>query len=256
MNPRDGWCYFLLSGNASVTLDAGELAERLTDSGLEVDTVEPVAAEFSGVVVGEILDCGPHPDADKLKLCHINDGGDEPLQVVCGAPNARAGLKIPFARIGAVLDGDFKIRKAKLRGVESFGMACSARELGLSDDHSGLMALPQLATTGQDFREYLELDDHSIDLELTPNRGDCLGIRGLARDVAASCDAEFTPLEVAHVEPRIKDQLNIRLEDEKGCARYAGRVIRGVDVDAPSPMWLVEALRRSGVRSRSIPCGH
>jgi phenylalanyl-tRNA synthetase beta chain len=234
-----------------IDLEAHDLAERLTDSGLEVDTVQPVAAEFSGVVVGEILDCGPHPDADKLKLCRISDGRDEPLQVVCGAPNARAGLKIPFARIGAVLGGDFKIRKAKLRGMESFGMACSARELGLSEDHSGLMELPADAAVGKDFRDYLGLDDHSIEVELTPNRADCLSIRGIARDVVASCRANSTPLEIQPVPAGINDRFEVRLDAPVDCARYAGRVIRGINPTVSSPLWMVEALRRSGLRSIS-----
>ncbi|MGB5292972.1 MAG: phenylalanine--tRNA ligase subunit beta, partial [Lysobacterales bacterium] len=161
-----------------INLPVDELSGKLTASGLEVDTVEPVAAPFSGVVVAEITSCEQHPNADKLKLCSIDFGGDEPAQVVCGAPNARAGIKIPLAKVGAVLGEDFKIRKAKLRGIESFGMACSARELGLSNDHSGLMELPGDATLGMDIRDFLELDDHAIEVELTPNRADCLSIRG------------------------------------------------------------------------------
>ncbi|NND45446.1 MAG: phenylalanine--tRNA ligase subunit beta [Xanthomonadales bacterium] len=232
-------------------LSPTELAERLTASGLEVDGIEPVAAPFSGVVVGEILSCEPHPDADKLKLCKVSAGEGEPLQVVCGAPNAVAGLKMPFARVGAVLGEDFTIRKAKLRGVASHGMACSARELGLSDDHSGLMELPADAPVGKDFREFLGLDDHAITLDLTPNRADCLSIRGIARDVSASCGVEYTPLEIEPVPARIDDQLAIRLDDPEGCARYAGRVIRGIDPAANTPLWMVEALRRCGIRSIS-----
>ena len=155
-------------------LAADELAGKLTASGLEVDTVKPVAADFSDIVVALITDCGPHPDADKLQICTIDHGGAEPAQVVCGAPNARVGIKIPLAKVGAVIGDDFNIRKAKLRGVESFGMACSARELGLSDDHSGLMELPEDAPLGMNLRDFLELDDHVIEVELTPNRADCL----------------------------------------------------------------------------------
>ncbi|MCW8924933.1 MAG: phenylalanine--tRNA ligase subunit beta, partial [Xanthomonadales bacterium] len=167
-----------------VNLPVDELAGVLTASGLEVDTVEPVGGEFSDVVVAEILSCESHPDADKLQVCVIDQGDTEPVQVVCGAPNARPGIKVPLARVGAVLGGEFKIRKAKLRGVESFGMACSARELGLSDDHSGLLELPSDAPVGMGLEEYLELDDHAIEVDLTPNRADCLSIRGLAQDVA------------------------------------------------------------------------
>ena len=169
-----------------IDLPVEELSGKLTASGLEVDTVEPVAAPFSGVVVAAITSCGPHPDADKLKICFIDYGDAEPVQVVCGAPNVRAGIRIPLAKVGAVLGDDFKIRKAKLRGVESFGMACSARELGLSNDHSGLMELPLDAPLGMDIRDFLELDDHAIEVDLTPNRADCLSIRGLAQDVSAS----------------------------------------------------------------------
>ncbi len=233
----------------NVDLDVHEFAARLTSSGLEVDRVNAVAAPFSGVVVAEIVSCEPHPNADKLKLCQVDAGDGKPVQVVCGAPNAQAGMKIPFARVGAELGEGFKIKKAKLRGLESFGMACSGKELGLSDDHSGLLSLPGDAPLGTDFREYLQLDDHSIDLELTPNRGDCLAIRGLAQDVAASCRAELTPLEISPVEASIKDRLEVSLDDEEGCPRYAGRIIRGIDPNADTPLWIVEALRRSGVRS-------
>ncbi len=230
-----------------------ELTSRLTASGLEVDVAEPVAAPFSNVVVAEIVSCDDHPDADKLRVCKINfgSGGAETVQVVCGAPNARPGIKIPLAKVGAVLGDDFKINKAKLRGVESFGMACSARELGLSEDHDGLMELPADAPLGEDLRTYLELDDHSIVVELTPNRGDCLSIRGLAQDVSASCRVPFTALEIASVAATIEDVVDVRLEQPDDCPRYVGRIIRGIDPTAESPLWMIEALRRSGIRSIS-----
>ena len=234
-----------------INLPVDELSGKLTASGLEVDTVEPVAAPFSGVVVAEITSCEQHPNADKLKLCSIDFGGDEPAQVVCGAPNARAGIKIPLAKVGAVLGEDFKIRKAKLRGIESFGMACSARELGLSNDHSGLMELPGDATLGMDIRDFLELDDHAIEVELTPNRADCLSIRGLAQDVSASCNAALTAPEILPVPASITDTIELTLEAPEDCPRYVGRVIRGIDPTAPTPLWMVEALRRSGIRSIS-----
>jgi len=234
-----------------IDLTADELAGRLTASGLEVDTVEPVAAPFSGVVVAEIRECVQHPDADKLRVCSIDFGGSEPAQVVCGAPNARAGIRIPLAQVGAELGGDFKIRKAKLRGVESFGMACSARELGLSNDHSGLLELPVDAPVGKDLREYLGLDDHAIEVELTPNRADCLSIRGLAQDVSASCNATLKFPEMNPVEPAIPDTIGVSLEAPEDCPRYVGRIIRGIDPTAPTPLWMVEALRRSGIRSIS-----
>ena len=234
-----------------IDLPVDELAGRLTASGLEVDTVEPVAAPFSDVVVAEITACDKHPDADKLKVCSIDFGGSEPVQVVCGAPNARTGIRIPLAKVGAVLGDDFKIRKAKLRGLESFGMACSARELGLSNDHSGLMELPQDAPLGMDIRDFLELDDHAIEVELTPNRADCLSIRGLAQDVSASCGVSLNAPEIEPVTSSIADTINLNLEAPEDCPRYVGRIIRGIDPTASTPLWMVEALRRSGIRSIS-----
>jgi phenylalanyl-tRNA synthetase beta chain len=234
-----------------IDLPVEQLCETLTASGLEVDTFEPVAAPFSGVVVAEILSCEPHPNADKLRLCSIDLGGSEPAQVVCGAPNARAGIRVPLAKVGAVIGEDFKIRKAKLRGVESFGMACSARELGLSDDHSGLMELPADAPVGNDLREYLELDDHAIELDLTPNRADCLSIQGIAQDVSASCNAKLTAFGIEPVEAGVNDVISVKLEAAEDCPRYVGRIIRGIDPTAPTPLWMVEALRRSGIRSIS-----
>jgi len=234
-----------------IDLPVDELAHRLTASGLEVDTVEPVAASFSDIVVAEITGCGPHPNADKLQICSIDFGGPEPAQVVCGAPNARAGIKIPLAKVGATIGEDFKIRKAKLRGVESFGMACSARELGLSDDHSGLMELPEDAPLGTDLRNYLGLDDHAIEVELTPNRADCLSIQGLAQDVSASCNTRLTAPDIKPVTASITDTIEVTLESAEDCPRYVGRIIRGIDPKAATPLWMVEALRRSGIRSIS-----
>ncbi len=227
------------------------MAQRLTAAGLEVDDVRGVAGEFTDVVVAEIESCGPHPDADKLSLCTVNDGGAERLQIVCGAPNARAGIRVPLARVGATIGPDFKIKRAKLRGVESYGMLCSAKELGLSDDHSGLLELPADAPIGRGLRDYLSLDDTVIEVDLTPNRGDCLSIRGLARDVAASCNAEYTAPEIEPVPAAIDDRFPIRLEAPADCPRYAGRVIRGIDPTARTPLWMVETLRRCGLRSIS-----
>ncbi|GMR15302.1 MAG: phenylalanine--tRNA ligase subunit beta [Gammaproteobacteria bacterium] len=232
-------------------LGAEALAGKLTASGLEAAAVKPVAADFSEVVVATILDCQPHPDADKLQVCSIDHGEAEPVQVVCGAPNARTGIKIPLAKVGAVIGGDGKIRKARLRGVESFGMACSARELGLSDDHSGLMELPQDAPLGMDLRDYLDLNDQAIELDLTPNRADCLSIQGVAQDVSASCRARLTALEIKPVEAAISDTIEVSLEQPEDCPRYVGRIIRNIDPTAPTPLWMVEALRRSGIRSIS-----
>jgi phenylalanyl-tRNA synthetase beta chain len=235
----------------AIDLDAAAIAERLTASGLEVDDMRGVAAEFTDVVVARIEDCVPHPDADKLSLCTVDDGGAERLQIVCGAPNARAGIRVPLARVGARIGKDFTIKRARLRGVESAGMLCSAKELGLSDDHSGLLELPADAPIGVDLREYLGLDDAVIEVDLTPNRGDCLSIRGLARDVAASCRAEYTGLEIEPVAAVVEDRFPIRLDSPADCPRYAGRIIRGIDPAARTPLWMVETLRRCGLRSIS-----
>ena len=230
-------------------LDTQTLAHRLTMAGLEVDGIEPAAPAFSDVVVGEIIDCAPHPDADKLSLCRVNDGTDEPLQVVCGAPNARVGLRAPFARVGGELPGGMRIKRAKLRGQESFGMLCSARELGLSEDAAGLLELPSDAPVGQDLRQWLQLDDQVIEVDLTPNRGDCLGMIGVAREVSALTGVDVRAAEVAPVAAGIDDTVGVELRDPEACPRYVGRVIRGVDVTAATPVWMQERLRRAGVRS-------
>lgn len=232
--------------------DTQGIADQITMAGLEVDEVLPVAGQFSGVVVGEILTAEPHPNADKLQVCQVSDGSEQ-FQVVCGAPNARAGLKTAFAKVGAVLgdpDGkDFKIKKAKLRQVESLGMLCAEDELSISEDHGGIMELAADAPVGTDLREYLDLDDSIIDVDLTPNRGDCLSIAGLAREVGVLNKAPVTYVDVAQVAPSIDDTLTITLEDPEGCPRYQGRVIRSVDMSAASPLWMVEKLRRCGIRS-------
>ena len=225
-----------------------ELVDKITMAGLEVDGEEAVAGEFSGVVVGEIVSCEQHPDADKLRVTQVSTG-DETVQVVCGAPNARVGLKAPFAKVGAVLPGNFKIRKAKLRGVESFGMLCGPDEIGVGEACDGLMELAADAPTGQDLREYMQLNDSIIDVDLTPNRGDCLSIAGLAREVSANYLVDVTVPEVSPVAPAIDDTFPVSLNAPEGCARFVGRVIRNVDVTAKSPLWLVERLRRSGIRS-------
>ena len=162
--------------------DTQALMDQITMAGLEVDGFEPVAGKFSGIVVGEVVSVSPHPDADKLRVCQVSDGA-QTVQVVCGAPNVRDGLKVPFAVVGAVLPGDFKIKKAKLRGQPSEGMLCSESELGLSDSHDGLMELPDDAPVGQELSEFLKLNDVTIDVDLTPNRSDCLSIKGIAREV-------------------------------------------------------------------------
>ncbi|WP_455231694.1 phenylalanine--tRNA ligase subunit beta [Geopseudomonas aromaticivorans] len=225
-----------------------ELVARLSMAGLEVDSVTPAAGEFSGVVVGEILSTEQHPDADKLRVCQVSNGS-ETFQVVCGAPNARPGIKIPFAMIGAVLGEDFKIKKAKLRGVESFGMLCSASELQISEENAGLLELAADAPVGEDIRSYLNLDDASIEVDLTPNRGDCLSVAGLAREVGALYDAPVTRPAIAAV-PAVHDEVrSVEVLASKACPRYLGRVIRSVDLSRPTPLWMVERLRRSDVRA-------
>jgi phenylalanyl-tRNA synthetase beta chain len=232
--------------NPSVPRD--ELAARLSMVGLEVDSVTPVAGAFSGVVVGEILGAEQHPDADKLRVCQVSNGS-ETFQVVCGAPNARVGIKIPFAMIGAELPGDFKIKKAKLRGVESSGMLCSAAELQISEENAGLMELAPDAPVGQDIRAYLGLDDASIELGLTPNRGDCLSLAGLAREVGAIYAAPVSPVAILPISPSHDEVRPVEVLSPDACPRYLGRVIRSVDLSRPTPLWMVERLRRSDIRS-------
>jgi phenylalanyl-tRNA synthetase beta chain len=228
-------------------IDRDALLEQLTMAGLEVDGVEPVAGDFKGVVVAKVTACDKHPNADKLSVCSVDDGEAE-YQVVCGAPNVRAGLIVAFARVGAVLPGNFKIRKAKLRDVESKGMLCSAAELELGDDHDGIMELDETLQTGADLRAALELDDVIVDLDLTPNRGDCLGLRGLAREVAVLNRLELQEPEIAPVDASHDEVFAIELAAD-GCPKYLGRVIKDVDIARPSPFWLIERLRRSGLRS-------
>ncbi|WP_333985389.1 phenylalanine--tRNA ligase subunit beta [Ectopseudomonas khazarica] len=237
-----------LLGWVSPDVSRDDLVARLSMVGLEVDAVQPVAGAFSGIVVGEILSAEQHPDADKLLVCQVSNGG-ETFQVVCGAPNARAGIKVPFAMIGAELPGDFKIKKAKLRGVESQGMLCSASELQVSDDNSGLMELAADAPVGQSLRDYLGLDDVCIELGLTPNRGDCLSIAGLAREVGAMYGAAVTPVAIEPVAPAHDEVRSVDVLAAQACPRYLGRVIRNVDLSRPTPLWMVERLRRSDVRS-------
>src|SRR5690554_1667392 len=225
-----------------------ELVARLSMAGLEVDAVEPVAGEFSGVVVGEVLECGQHPNADKLSLCVVSDG-EQQVNVICGAPNARAGLKVAFAKVGAVLPGDFKIKKAKLRGVESFGMLCSDAELKISEDHNGIIELPADAPVGQCLREYLDLDDVSIEVDLTPNRGDCLSLTGLAREVGALYSTEVSYPQIKEISASHEQVLPVELLAPSACPRYVGRVVRNVDLTRPTPDWMKTRLERSGVRS-------
>lgn len=232
-------------------LSIEDLGHRITMAGLEVDSVTPVAAAFTGVVIGEVLAVEPHPDADKLRVTRVSIGQGEPLQIVCGAANVRPGLRVPVATVGAELPNGLRIKQAKLRGVESSGMLCAEAELGLADTSDGLWELPADAPVGQDIRQWLLLDDRMIELGLTPNRGDCLGMLGLAREVAAVTGAPMQVPALVTVAAQIPDQLPVSLDAAAACPRYAGRIIRGIRPDAVTPLWLVERLRRSGIRAIS-----
>ena len=229
-----------------------ELVARLTMAGLEVDGTATVAREFTGIVVAEVKAVDQHPDADKLKVCTVFDGEND-YQVVCGAPNVSAGMKAPFASVGAVIHSDgekpFKIKKAKLRGMESNGMLCSAEELGLEESSDGLLALPADAPVGEDVRTYLSLDDTSIELDLTPNRGDCLGMRGVAREVGVISRKDVCEPAESAVAATHQEEFSIKISAADACPRYLGRVIRNISLDAESPLWMQEKLRRSGLRS-------
>jgi phenylalanyl-tRNA synthetase beta chain len=232
---------------ANPPIDSDALVHQLTMAGLEVDSVESAQPAFDGVVVAEVQACEQHPNADKLNLCRVDDGSGEPVQVICGAKNVRAGLKVAFARVGASLPG-IRIKKAKLRGVESFGMICSESELQLSDDSSGIMELPQDAPVGVPLAEYLDLDDRLIEIDLTPNRGDCLSILGVAREVVANNDITLTPVAIEAQPVTIDERFALELFDPEACPHYAGRIIRGIDASATTPLWMKEKLRRSGLR--------
>ncbi|WP_281545321.1 phenylalanine--tRNA ligase subunit beta [Grimontia sp. SpTr1] len=230
-------------------VNSEELAHQITMAGLEVDDIEAVAGEFTGVVVGEVVECGQHPDADKLRVTKVNVGGEELLDIVCGAPNCRLGLKVAVATVGAVLPGDFKIKKAKLRGQPSHGMLCSFSELGIDVESNGIMELPADAVIGTDFREFLKLNDVTIDVDLTANRADCLSIKGLAREVGVLNRAEVCQPAFEKVTPAIDDKISVAIEAPAACPRYLGRVVRNVNVKAATPLWIQEKLRRSGIRS-------
>ena len=229
-------------------LQSEALWEQLTMAGVEVKGVEPVAPEFSGVCVAEVLSVDRHPEADKLSVCEVSDG-NATVRVVCGAPNVRAGLKTAFARVGALLPDDFRIDTASLRGIESHGMLCSAAELHLGDDADGIMELADSAHVGDDLRVALALDDTSMDIDLTPNRGDCLSVLGIAREVAVLNSMDFRPPVPEPQKATHADEFPVRLTDATGCPRYLGRVIRGVDTTRLTPLWMKEKLRRSGLRS-------
>ena len=225
------------------------LVEQLTMAGLEVGSVEPAAAIFSGVVVGEVISLQQHPDADRLRICQVAVGQEELLQIVCGASNVRVGLKIPAALCGAVLPGDFKIKKSKLRGEDSFGMLCSEKELGLAAEANGLMELSIEAPVGVDIRDYLSLNDSIIEVDLTPNRADCLCVEGLAREVALLNKMDWSITAVNKAVVSHPETVKVSIEVPTACPRYLGRLINGVNAKAITPLWMQERLRRSGLRS-------
>lgn len=237
-----------LSELLNFEIDAAKLAEQLTMVGLEVAEVKPVAGSFCGVIVGEILAVNPHPNADKLTVCSVNIGDSELLSIVCGATNVRPKLKVPVAIIGAILPKDFKIKKAKLRGVESSGMMCSAVELGLAENSSGLLELPVDAPVGMDLRQYLILDDATIEIELTPDRGDCLSITGIAREVAAINRIQGGRLKSANIIAQ-GPSLPVIIKAPDACPHYCGRIIHGINNKVATPIWIQERLRRSGIGS-------
>jgi len=228
-------------------LEARDLAARLTMAGLEVEGLEPAAPPLPGVVVGEVIECARHPNADSLSVCKV-DAGAELVQIVCGAPNVRAGMKAPLATVGATLPGGMEIRKATLRGVESFGMLCSARELGLSEDASGLMELPGDLATGTPLSDALSLVDTLLEINLTPNRGDCMSVQGIAREVAVLTGGTMAGPALIAVPAQSAERFPVELAPGAGCARFAARVIRGVRPKAQAPLWMRERLRRAGLR--------
>jgi phenylalanyl-tRNA synthetase beta chain len=241
-------------------LNTQELAELLTMSGLEVEELRPVAPPFHGIVVAEIVAAEPHPNADKLRVCMVNAGGPELLQIVCGAPNARVGIKVPLAMVGAELppaDADkadaqpFKINVGKLRGIDSFGMLCSAKELKLNDEHGGLLELATDAVIGQNIREHLALDDTLFTLKLTPNLAHALSVYGIAREVSALTGAPLLVPDIAAVVPAVADTLPMRIEAADLCGRFSGRVVKGVNTQVATPAWMVDRLARCGQRSVS-----
>ncbi|SAL81958.1 phenylalanyl-tRNA synthetase subunit beta [Caballeronia terrestris] len=239
------------------TLSTDELSHALTMAGLEVEGLQPVAPPTTKVVVGQVLEVARHPNADKLNVCQVDAGTGETLNIVCGAPNVSPGIKVPVALVGAELPPaeaggvPFAIKLSKLRGVESQGMLCSARELKLSEDHSGLLTLPADTPIGQDIRETLNLDDTVFEIKLTPNKADCLSVFGVARETAAITGAPLKALDMPPVDATLDEKLPVKILAPDLCGRFSGRVIRGVNAHAETPQWMVERIERSGQRSIS-----
>ena len=238
-------------------LDSAQIADSLTMAGLEVEETRPAAPPCRGVVVAAVRDVQPHPNADRLRVCQVDVGADAPLQIVCGAPNVAVGMKVPCARVGAELPpaaegGEvLRIGEAKMRGVASHGMLCSARELGLSTDHAGLLALDDALVPGTDLRAALQLDETVFTIKLTPNLGHCMSVYGVARELAAVTGAVLQPPRLTPPAPTINEQLPVHIQAPDLCGRFSGRVIRGVDARAPTPAWLRQRLERAGQRSIS-----
>jgi phenylalanyl-tRNA synthetase beta chain len=243
--------YSWLAEWVAVPWQGAELGSRLTMAGFELEALESAAPPFTNVIVAEILEATRHPQADKLQVCKVSTGQGEPVQIVCGAPNARAGLKSALAVVGAKLPGDLNIKAAKLRGVESQGMLCSAKELGLSDASNGIVELPADAPVGKPLRDYLSLDEPIVELSVTANRGDAMSIVGVAREVSALSANPLTGPKIEPVAAKIEDTFPVHLEAKAACPKFAGRVIRGVNNKVATPVWMRERLRRAGVRSIS-----
>ena len=243
--------YSWMNEYTPLSVAPAELAQQLTLAGLEVESLAAVAPAFNGVVVGEVLECRRHPDADKLSLCEVTTDAENRLQIVCGAPNVRAGLKVAVAMVGAQLPGGLKIKRAKIRGVESNGMLCSARELGLGEEHDGILELPAALPLNVDVREALDLDDTVLEVNATPNRGDCMSVFGIARDYAAAHQRRYLKPAVKPVPATQPAVFPVRIESASDCPIFCSRVIRGVRPGAASPAWLRERLRRVGLASIS-----
>ena len=229
-------------------VDAAGIVRQLTMAGLEVDSLTPAAPDFAAVVVGCVDSVEPHPDADKLRVCSVDVGSGEHLGIVCGAPNVYAGMRAPVALVGGMLPGGMKIKRARLRGVESHGMLCSVRELGLGESHEGLWDLPQDAPVGTDLRAWLGLEDHVIDVDLTPNRGDCFSVLGIAREVALINRMPLDGPELVPVPATGTEEFPVEVRAPEACPRFVGRVVHNIRPDAQTPLWMQEKLRRSGLR--------
>ncbi|MDA8561789.1 phenylalanine--tRNA ligase subunit beta [Gammaproteobacteria bacterium] len=248
MKLSENWLYEWVSPN----LSREDLAEKLTMVGLEVESLKPISADFSDVVVGKVLDVEKHPDADKLKVCKIDVGSGDVLTIVCGASNVVKDLKVAVALVGALLPNNFKISKSKLRGVLSYGMLCASKELGICDETSGIMELAKNAPVGKDLREYLQLSDYVFDISITPNRGDCLSVYGISKEIAAIESINSKDIPGNKLETKINDILSVEIDIPNECPRYTGRIIKNIKADIETPVWMQEKLKRSGLRSVNV----